>query len=268
MLNLYQAHIGLTTQCNLRCPHCYSAKERELSGEFNIPLNNFEKILEKLYDLQVFKLIFAYGESLLYPSFFQAVKLASDKGFDIELTTNAIKLSPENITSLNEAGVNKIQISLDYPDERHDKFRSYDGLYKIVIQALKDLKKYGNFRTRILSTHWEDNIDYYRKYQTIADECHLDVIAFLSTVNYGVKNSKIKEIVHSLEKEDSRFTFHNPFITPQKCYAGHVIHLNPWGSFSLCPMSSKFQGNILTINKEDLTNTINKFGKCVCIQKD
>ncbi len=39
MKTLYQAHIGLTTQCNLRCPHCYSIKERLKNGDTNMSLD-------------------------------------------------------------------------------------------------------------------------------------------------------------------------------------------------------------------------------------
>ena len=265
MKNLYQAHIGLTTQCNLRCPHCYSIQERLKNSDFNMSLSTLESILSKLRKWEIFKVIFAYSESLLYKNFFEALEMTHDFGFDIELTTNAIELNKENIEKLEKYGVDKIQISLDYPDNRHDLFRNYPGLFEKVKNALQNLKENGSFRTRILSTQWDDNIDFYKEFQKLANTYDIDVVAFLSAEKFDEKKKKkIKEIIKIME-EDTRFTFHSPFFTPQRCFVGEIIHINPWGAFTLCPLSNQIVANILTLSDNELDKIIQNAPKLPCL---
>lgn len=266
MLQLYQAHIGLTTRCNLRCPHCYSIAERLRTGESDMPLERLDLILTKLKKYGVFKIIFAYAESLLFNNFFEALKLTKSKGFDIELTTNAIELTPDVIKKLEDIGVDKIQISLDFPDERHDKFRNYPHLFQKVINALEELQKNKSFRTRILCTQWSDNIDFYKKFQKLADIYHIDVVAFLSAEIFSKeKLNSIREIINIM-RTDKRFVFHSPLLAPKDCFVGKILHINPWGNFTLCPLSNEIIGNFLTMSDDEIVASLSKSSKLICLK--
>lgn len=268
MIDLLQTHIGLTTRCNLRCPHCYSAKERQRKNEFDISLKNLEIILQRLSRYGVFKIIFAYAESLLFDYFWEAIALTNKYGFDIELTTNAVELDGETIKKLSVYGVDKIQISLDFPNEEHDIFRNYQGLFKKVTQALQLLSKNGHFRTRILCTQWSDNIEFYNKFKELADMYNIDVVAFLSSQTF---NSEVSEKISNIIKifsKDKRFVFHSPFFTPKDCFVGRILHINPWGYFTPCPLSNKILGNILTISDTDLDTLINNIPKLICLNNE
>lgn len=268
MIDLYQAHIGLTTRCNLRCPHCYSVKERLRKGDYDMPIKNLEVILQKLRDYGVFKVIFAYAESLLFDHFWEAINLTRKYNFDIELTTNAIELDNETIKRLSACGVDKIQISLDFPNEKHDIFRNYKGLFEKVIQALQLLNENGHFRTRILCTQWSDDLGFYNKFQSLADIYNIDVVAFLSAQTFSPEiKGKINDIIRHFA-DDKRFIFHSPFFTPKDCFVGRILHINPWGYFTPCPLSNKVLGNIFTISDEDLDILMNNTPKLICLNNE
>lgn len=268
MIDLYQAHIGLTTRCNLHCPHCYSIKERLKMGEYDMPIENLEKILQRLNKYGVFKIIFAYAESLLFKDFWDALAITKEYGFDVELTTNALELDDEVIKKLNHYGVDKIQISLDFPDKRYDIFRSYQGLFKKVIQALRLLQQNGCFRTRILCTQWSSDVEFYNKFKELADVYNIDIIAFLSAQKFSNEvKQKIDDII-KLFSNDKRFVFHSPFFTPQDCFVGRIVHINPWGNFTPCPLSNLVLGNIFNISDTQLDYLINNTQKLICLNNE
>ena len=46
------------------------------------------------------------------------------------LVSNWSLMTPEKYIALREAGVDQFSVSLDFPDDRHDEFRGYPGLYR------------------------------------------------------------------------------------------------------------------------------------------
>lgn len=52
------------------------------------------------------------------------------------LVTNGSLLTPELYISLKEAGVDRVSISLDFPDKRHDDFRRLPGLYQHLSELI------------------------------------------------------------------------------------------------------------------------------------
>jgi len=50
----------------------------------------------------------------------------------IVFVTNAALLTPDRYYRLREIGVDVFSVSLDYPDERHDDFRSIPGLFRKI----------------------------------------------------------------------------------------------------------------------------------------
>jgi len=65
--------------------------------------------------------------------------------------TNGVLLNEDNYLELRDAGVNQFSVSLDFPDERHDRFRRHRGLYDHLEQTIPRLAKFG-FKNIILNT--------------------------------------------------------------------------------------------------------------------
>jgi len=72
------------------------------------------------------------GEPLLYPYLGEVVDYAHERGFIVQINTNGSVLA-ENVSSLSRADL--VTISLDYPDEKHDKVREHPCLFQKALRG-------------------------------------------------------------------------------------------------------------------------------------
>lgn len=81
-------YIEITNVCNLNCEFCepHKRKNRFMTSE------EFENILNKISGFSSHIYLHVKGEPLLHPDFDKLVKFAYEKGFQINLTTNATLL--------------------------------------------------------------------------------------------------------------------------------------------------------------------------------
>jgi MoaA/NifB/PqqE/SkfB family radical SAM enzyme len=80
-------------------------------------------------------------------------------------------MTPERYLRLREAGVDQFSVSLDFPDSRHDEFRSYPGLFDHLNDVIPECAAYGHddivLNTCITSAnlpHINQNADQARKW--------------------------------------------------------------------------------------------------------
>ena len=59
------------------------------------------------------------------------------------LVSNWSEMDEQKYLALHEAGVDQFSVSLDFPDERHDDFRRYPGLYSHLCDIVPRLAKFG-----------------------------------------------------------------------------------------------------------------------------
>lgn len=81
-------YIEITNICNLNCDFCVSHKRKY---EY-MTTTNFIHILDEIKNYSEYIYLHVKGEPLLHPQFDEFVKIAYDKGFKINLTTNATLL--------------------------------------------------------------------------------------------------------------------------------------------------------------------------------
>jgi MoaA/NifB/PqqE/SkfB family radical SAM enzyme len=60
------------------------------------------------------------------------------------LVSNWSEMTEEKYLALRDAGVDQFSVSLDFPDERHDEFRVYPGLYRHLEDLIPRLTKLGH----------------------------------------------------------------------------------------------------------------------------
>lgn len=138
----------VTLSCICNCQHCDLGGIRE--NEKQMKPEGFSKIIRDLKPLVV---QLSGGEPLLRKDIIEIVKVIKKFGNlpYIILVTNGALLTKEKYLALKEAGVDQFSISLDFPDERHDNFRRYPGLFKHLNTLLPELSKYG-FKDIILNS--------------------------------------------------------------------------------------------------------------------
>jgi MoaA/NifB/PqqE/SkfB family radical SAM enzyme len=109
------AHLIPMRRCNLACGYC-----NEYDAVSNpVPLDAMLARVDKLAELGTAMITISGGEPLLHPQLEQIVARMRKRGMLASVITNGYLLSRERIRSLNESGLDYLQISIDNvePDE-------------------------------------------------------------------------------------------------------------------------------------------------------
>jgi pyrroloquinoline quinone biosynthesis protein E len=127
----------LTHRCNFRCEYCDvpQAAGREMSGE------EWRRAIDELAAIGMARASFSGGEALLRPDAVEIISHARHRGLVTSLNSNAW-LAGEQLDAL--AGVlDMLVLSLDGPEEVHDRVRRRRGSYAKVVQVLRDARARG-----------------------------------------------------------------------------------------------------------------------------
>jgi MoaA/NifB/PqqE/SkfB family radical SAM enzyme len=124
----YSVGVGLTNECNLRCPHCY----RPDAVINRLTIQDIQRVCEAI---PVKSMNLGVGENGLHPDYHDMLDYLSDRGVVTSITSNG--LSTEVLTDAELMRFRSVEFSLDFPTEQeHDAFRG-QGNWRTVIQALK-----------------------------------------------------------------------------------------------------------------------------------
>jgi MoaA/NifB/PqqE/SkfB family radical SAM enzyme len=120
--------VGLTNECNLRCPHCYRP---DMVIE-RLTLQDIQRVCD---GVPVKSMNLGVGENGLHPDYHAILDLLADRGIVTSITSNG--LSTEVLTDAELQRFRSVEFSLDFPTEQeHDAFRG-QGNWRAVIKALE-----------------------------------------------------------------------------------------------------------------------------------
>ncbi len=121
---LHDLRISVTDRCNFRCNYCmpkhiFNRHYKFLSKHELLSFEEIEKIARAFVDLGVEKIRLTGGEPLIRNDLSELVKLLAgiDGLKDLSLTTNASLLTAARANELKEAGLKRINVSLDALDD-------------------------------------------------------------------------------------------------------------------------------------------------------
>ena len=124
----FSVGLGLTNECNLRCPHCYRP---DMVVE-RLSLRDVRQVCESI---PVRSLNLGVGENGLHPEYHAILDYAAARGITASITSNGL-----SIDVLPDDAVRRfhsVEFSLDFPTEReHDAFRGR-GNWRTVMAALE-----------------------------------------------------------------------------------------------------------------------------------
>jgi MoaA/NifB/PqqE/SkfB family radical SAM enzyme len=129
--------LEVTKRCNARCDFCdyWKITDREEATDFTDVIRRFDPLV----------VVFTGGEPMLrrdLVSIVQSIKALPGYRY-LTLLTHGGFLSEKKILSLVEAGINQINISMNYPDARQDKERGLPGLFAKLESTVPKLVKEG-----------------------------------------------------------------------------------------------------------------------------
>ncbi len=127
----------ITSYCNLKCPHCYSAASRRPRGE--LTTEECRRVIDSMAEIGVAMIGWTGGEPLLREDLEELTEYAGSKGIRSNITTNAVLLDRRRATRLAEVGMRAVQISLDGPTpELNRRMRgTSDDEFHRVIDAIR-----------------------------------------------------------------------------------------------------------------------------------
>ena len=237
----YVIYIDPCDTCNFRCKFCPSGnielmKKTKGRGHGPMDFEMYKSIIDSLADfpdpVRVIRL-YKEGEPLLNPRFADMVRYARESGhcLRVDTTTNASLLTPERSLAIIDAGLDRINISVEGMNAGH--YRDFSGhnmdfdkfveniafFYEHRKQCEMNIKINGD----ILTPEQED--EFYRTFGNITDGISVE-----RTIEYWPKYNEMQVEVDesvSLLGGKSREVMVCPYVFYEMC-------INSNGSYSLC----------------------------------
>lgn len=145
-----QRHLYLqwdsTNDCNLGCLHCYH--KTHIQDESLMTLEDTKKMLDDLSSTakrwsMVPRISISGGEPLMREDLLEILHYAKEEGVIAALLTNGTLLTSEKAKAIYDAGVRRLQISLDGKRETHNSIRNKPFAYDKALEGIVNASKAG-----------------------------------------------------------------------------------------------------------------------------
>ncbi len=131
--------IKLVWPCNLRCGMCQHWRERERHG---LSTRAWLDVIEELADLGCEKLHLTGGEPTLHPDLETLIARASGRGMRVSMTSNGTLIDAARAQRLTDAGLARINISLDSADPAiHELIRGQRSCFDKTTAAIEHMSR-------------------------------------------------------------------------------------------------------------------------------
>lgn len=139
---LEMMYFYVTRRCNMSCKHCWVDVIRTGSLTKEVTIEQLRDVLYEAKELGLRCFKITGGEPFTRKGLINAlIELGTDLGLSMYIETNGSFIDEDEARFLEGRAVG-ISISLDFPDERHDEFRRFQGAFNRAIQAMKLLSKH------------------------------------------------------------------------------------------------------------------------------
>ena len=130
----FSVGLGLTNECNLRCPHCY----RPDAVVERLSLRDVQQVCESI---PVRSMNLGVGENGLHPEYEAILGDLWGRGIKTSITSNGLSLGVLDDVVLKR--FHSVELSLDFPTEaEHDAFRGR-GNWQTVVGAIERCARLG-----------------------------------------------------------------------------------------------------------------------------
>jgi radical SAM protein len=132
----------VTRACDLACAHCRACAIAERDPNELSP-DEAKKLFAELAAMRVPLLVLTGGDPAKRPDLIELVEAATRAGLTVAVTPSGTPLlTREHIASLRDAGIARLAVSLDGPDEEtHDAFRGVRGSFEQTMRILREARE-------------------------------------------------------------------------------------------------------------------------------
>lgn len=233
-----KVYIETTNLCNLNCDFCIkNRRKKEI-----MTIQNFKIILSKIKNYTNYIYLHILGEPLLNPKLNEFILLASNEGFNINITTNGYLIDKIK----DNKNIRQVNISLHSFDVKYNvELKKYlNNIFDSVEELIKN-DTYVSLRLWVKNKYSEDIINEVNNYYK---------------VNI-TKNTKIKEnLFFNFEKQFIWPDLNNSYYNESgKCY-GLTDHIGILVDGTIVPCCLDTLGiiNLGNIFKEEIDEILNK----------
>ena len=174
--------IELSNRCNLRCKMCWFHGENGIGDRYRNSEMTTAEIIELINQLAAYgpHIYFGGAEPFIREDFLEILAHVKSFALSISFTTNGTLLDQKIIEKIIELGIDSINVSIDGPEELHDKLRGQGNFRKVMsnMQYLLECKKRDNIKKPLITVnitinpliigHLKETIDTIR--ETVGDE--------------------------------------------------------------------------------------------------
>lgn len=206
-MSLPLSHISwaITGKCNLNCKFCFCNNNNNDEISF---LEAKEKIFSPLKQLGGKSIGFTGGEPLLREDIFDMIRYAKSLGFITSLVTNGMLVDENMALKLKNAGIDKIQISLDSAQKNKNDAIRGDGVFDQVTKHSIPLLVKKGFDITLVATPTSaliNSFDEYVKLGEILNVSKIYIRRFVSndvTPNIEYKSLYKKFLQETIQKKN------------------------------------------------------------------
>lgn len=253
--HLYSATLELTYKCNEKCRHCYVVGEKRQE----LTTGKIKAVLNELYDMNVFNLIFTGGEIFTRKDCFDILEYAYSKRFLMDIFTNGTLLDGMDYIRLRSCHPRCVHFSVySHIPQKHDAVTQTPGSFEKTIKAIEACSIIGipvNIKTPVFDETIDDIEGMVRLAETLSasielgqnitpkKDGNLKPTALKisgeekdNRVHYAIKNL-IKTIGNETDKKQ---------VSDKLCGAGdHSISINPYGQVYPCNLLQLCIGDVI-----------------------
>lgn len=138
-----QVSFDVTSNCNLRCVHCFNdsgteAPFRDMSREKRL------EIARQIGEFHPINVCLCGGETTCCPYLLEIIDILRPQVGMLSMVSNGFLMTEQLAETLKEHGLTMVQISIDGAYAwQHDSFRGRSGSYERAVNAVRYLKKAG-----------------------------------------------------------------------------------------------------------------------------
>jgi len=200
---LMSLQIEVTSDCNLRCVHCYlECESKSKTFDKVVSTETLLHIIAEFRKLGGLHITFTGGEAMLNKDLSKLLIKARENDLSIQILTNSVLLDDELLTAIKETNTAKVQVSLySMVPEVHDAITKVKGSFTKTKKGIETLLKNG-ISVQIACVVLKENLTTFDKVLNFGDEEGLTVKAgcqIMAQENFGRENLQHRIAIDDVE---------------------------------------------------------------------